>query len=436
LDLFLKYLTLQEPNVRYVALAALLLGGVSGAVGSFNFLRKKTLVGETVAHSMLPGVLIAFLLSGVKNPYVLIIGAATSGWLSILLVDYITQQSKIKGDSALAIVLSSFFGFGIVLLTVIQSNYGGEQSGLDHYIFGNAAAMTPGDSTAFAWVSALVLVLVFSFYHSIKSVVFNLEYADAIGINVKFIDGLISFITILSISVGIKAVGIVMMSALLIIPPTAARFWTNSLLRLLLLSGFFGALAGWLGAFVSYRQAAMPTGPWTIVIISLIAFVSMLFAPKRGVIYQRWSKLLLKRRINEENLLKTAVQNEVRGLGKLFNRKSISQRQFFEQRLWNRTVRRLRRKGLIKKVHTGFTLSTEGRSYGAEIDRRHKIWEIYLQRRMQMSINLVHDEAETMEHFLTPEIEAEILGELGLCSRFNPLLEIHELVPDNPINAL
>ena len=422
--------------MRYVALATLLLGGVSGAVGSFNFLRKKTLVGETVAHSMLPGVLIAFLLSGVKNPYILILGAAISGWLSILLVDFITQQSKIKGDSALAIVLSCFFGFGIVLLTVIQSNYGGEQSGLDHYIFGNAAAMTPDDSTAFARVSGLVLLLVLGFYHSIKSVVFNLEYADAIGINVKFIDGLISFITILSISVGIKAVGIVMMSALLIIPPTAARFWTNGLVKLLLLSGFFGALAGWLGAFVSYSQVSMPTGPWTIVIISLIAFVSMLFAPKRGVIYQRWSKLLLKRRINEENLLKTAVQNEVRGLGKLFNRRSISQRQFFEQRLWNRTVRRLRRKGLIKKVHTGFTLSTEGRSYGAEIDRRHKIWEIYLQRRMQMSINLVHDEAETMEHFLTPEIEAEILGELGLCSRFNPLLEIHELVPDNAINAV
>ena len=182
--------------MRYVALATLLLGGVSGAVGSFNFLRKKTLVGETVAHSMLPGVLIAFLLSGVKNPYILILGAAISGWLSILLVDFITQQSKIKGDSALAIVLSSFFGFGIVLLTVVQSNYGGEQSGLDHYIFGNAAAMTPDDSTAFAWVSGLVLLLVLGFYHSIKSVVFNLEYADAIGINVKFIDGLISFITI------------------------------------------------------------------------------------------------------------------------------------------------------------------------------------------------------------------------------------------------
>ena len=366
----------------------------------------------------------------------MILGAAVSGWLSILLVDYITQQSKIKGDSALAIVLSSFFGLGIVLLTVIQSNYSGEQSGLDHYIFGNAAAMTPEDSTAFAWVSGLVLALVLSFYHSIKSVVFNLEYASSIGINVKFIDSLISFITILSISVGIKAVGIVMMSALLIIPPTAARFWTNRLIMLLVLSGFFGAFSGWLGAFVSYSQLSMPTGPWTIVIVSMIAFISMLFAPKRGVIFQRWSKLLLKRRINEENLLKTAVQNEVRGLGKLFNRRSISQRQVFEQRLWNRTVRRLKRKGLIKKVHTGFTLSTEGRSYGAEIDRRHKIWEIYLQRRMQMSINLVHDEAETMEHFLTPEIEAEILGELGLCSRFNPLLEIHELVPDNLVNAL
>jgi manganese/zinc/iron transport system permease protein len=251
-----------------------------------------------------------------------------------------------------------------------------------------------------------------------------------VGINTKWIETLISFITILSISVGIKAVGIVMMSALLIIPPTAARFWTDKLGRMLLISGVFGAVSGWLGAFISYSYSSMPTGPWTIVMISLIAFVSMMFAPNKGVVFQRWSKLLVKRRMNEENLLKTAVQLEVRGQGKLFNRRSISARQFFDPRLWNRTIKRLRRKGLVKKVHTGFTLSTEGRAIGAEIDRRHKIWEVYLQRRMQMSVHLVHDEADTMEHFLTPEIEAEILKELGLCSRFNPLLEIHEIVPE------
>ncbi|REK54336.1 MAG: zinc ABC transporter permease, partial [Bacteroidetes bacterium] len=128
MDLLLKYLSLEDPNVRYVVIAIVLLGGMSGTVGSFNFLRKKTLVGETVAHSMLPGVLIAFLLSGVKNPAVMILGAAISGWMSIWVVDYITQQSKIKGDSALAIVLSSFFGLGIVLLTMIQSRYVGNQS--------------------------------------------------------------------------------------------------------------------------------------------------------------------------------------------------------------------------------------------------------------------------------------------------------------------
>ena len=431
MELLWKYITLEDPNVRYVALAIILLGGISGAVGSFNFLRKKTLVGETVAHSMLPGVLIAFMLSGVKNPFVLITGAAISGWLSIQLVDYITNQSKIKGDSALAIVLSSFFGLGIVLLTVIQGKYTGEQSGLDHYIFGNAAAMSPLDSQTFAAVSIAVGLVVVLFYHSIKAVVFNPDFAASIGINTKRIDSLISFITILSISVGIKAVGIVMMSALLIIPPTAARFWTQRLTVMLVISGVFGALAGWLGAFVSYSQSSMPTGPWTIVIISLIAFFSMLFAPKRGVIFQRWSKLQLKRRINEENLLKSAVQCEIKGLGKLFNHQSINKRQKFEQRLWRRTISRLRRKKYIRKVHTGFTLTAEGRAYGAEIDRRHKIWEIYLQRRMQMNVHLVHDEAETMEHFLTPEIEAEILGELGLCSRFNPILEIHEIVPES-----
>lgn len=430
MDQLLKYLTLADPNVRYVAIAILLLGGVSGAVGTFNFLRKKTLVGETVAHSMLPGVLIAFMLSGVKNPLVLITGAAISGWLSIWVVDYITRHSKIKGDSALAIVLSSFFGLGIVMLTVIQRTSGKEQSGLDHYIFGNAAAMTPEDSLVFGSISLIVLAVVFWHFFSLKAVVFNQDFAHSIGINTRWIEALISFITILSISVGIKAVGIVMMSALLIIPPTAARFWTDDLSKMLLVSGVFGAVSGWLGAFVSYSYSSMPTGPWTIVIISIIAFFSMLFAPKKGVVFQRWTKLLVKRRMNEENLLKTAVQLEVRGQGKLFNRRSISARQFFDQRLWNRTIKRLKRKGLVKRVHTGFTLSTEGRAIGAEIDRRHKIWEIYLQRRMQMSVHLVHDEADTMEHFLTPEIEAEILKELGLCSRFNPLLEIHELVPE------
>lgn len=421
---------MSEPNVRYVALAILLLGGVSGAVGTFNFLRKKTLVGETVAHSMLPGILIAFILSGVKDPFILIVGAAISGWLSILLVDYITRNSKIKGDSALAIVLSSFFGLGIVILTVIQRKLPREQSGLDHYIFGNAAAMSPNDSIVFGIVCIVVLLVVGWNYFSLKTMVFNKDYAQSVGMNTRWIETLISFITILSISVGVKAVGIVMMSAMLIIPPTAARFWTDKLGRMLLIGGAFGALSGWLGAFVSYSYNNMPTGPWAIVIISLIAFFSMLFAPKKGVVFLRWNKLLLKRRMNEENLLKAAVQLEIRGKGKLFNRRSISRRQLFDVRLWNRTIKRLRRKGMVKKVHTGFTLSTEGRAIGAEIDRRHKIWEVYLQRRMQMSIHLVHDEADTMEHFLTPEIEAEILKELGLCSRFNPLLEIHEIVPE------
>src|SRR6056300_1651073 len=379
---------------------------------------------------MLPGVLIAFILSGVKDPLVLISGAAMSGWLSIGVVDYITRHSKIKGDSALAIVLSSFFGLGIVMLTVIQRTYGREQSGLDHYIFGNAAAMSPEDSVVFGIISLVVLLIVVWNYFSLKAVVFNQDFAQSVGINTKWIETLISFITILSISVGIKAVGIVMMSALLIIPPTAARFWTDRLVLMLIISGVFGSLGGWIGAFVSYSQTNMPTGPWTIVSVSIIAFISMLFAPRKGIVYQRWNKLLLRRRINEENLLKAAVQNEVRGKGKLFTRESINQRQFFEPNLWNRTVGRLSSKGLIRPVHGGFTLSTAGRSYGADIDRRHKIWEVYLQRRMQMSVNLVHDEAETMEHFLTPEIEEEILRELGLCSRFNPILEIHELVPD------
>lgn len=429
IEVIWKYLTLADPNTRFVAIATLLLGGVSGVVGTFNFLRKKTLIGETVAHATLPGIVIGFMLFQIKNPAILIIGAGLSGWLSITVVDHITRTTKIKGDSALAIVLSGFFGVGVLLLTVVQAYYPSEQSGLDHYIFGNAAAMTPVDGWTFGIVGVVVLLLVLAHYENLKSYIFNPEFTSSIGISAKRIDFIISTITILTIAIGIKAVGIVMMSALLIVPPTAARYWSNKMGVIVILSGVFGALGGYLGAFVSFASSKMPTGPWAIIVVTIIAFLSMMFSPKHGVMILKRRKRKLRERIEEENILKCGVQLEVRGHGKLFRREDVCTRQYMSPKTWNPAISRLHKNKLVERVYDRYTLTQEGRAYGVEIDRRHKIWEIYLQRRMQLKVHYVHDEAETMEHFLTPEIERDILDELKLCSRFNPLLEIHELVP-------
>ncbi|MEN0006809.1 MAG: iron chelate uptake ABC transporter family permease subunit [Bacteroidota bacterium] len=404
------FFSFADPNIVSVVVGAVLLTASSAVVGTFTFLKKKALVGDAVAHAVLPGICLAFMLAGNKNPLVLIIGAFVTGWLSLVVMDFITERSKIKEDTAIALVLSVSFGIGILLLTNIQHSGNAAQTGLESFLFGKAAALVGQDLVVFSIVAIILIVLVAFFFKELKLIAFDENFAKAIGLPVKGINLLLTSLTVLAVVTGIQAVGVVLMAAMLITPAAAARFWTNDVLIMTLLAAFLGAFAGLSGAFISYTAPSMPTGPWIVMIISIIALISFFFAPKRGIIFRSYEQARLQQTILQENVLK-----ELYRLGEIdddmFRARSteelVARRHFPKGRL-KTTLRRLCQQGYLSQDDGLWQLTNEGQQKGKRTVKLHRLWELYLSKYMRIEPDHVHEDAETIEHVITPEIEAEL----------------------------
>ena len=276
-------------TLRTVALGSAILGIVSGALGSFAVLRRQSLLGDAISHAALPGIALAFLLTQSKATLTLVIGATFAGWLGTLFILNVVRNTRIKDDSVLGLVLSVFFGFGLVLLTFIQRQPYANQAGLDNFLFGQAATLLEKDVLHMAVLSAIVLFLLSLFWKEFKLISFDSDYGLSIGYPVKVLEIIITSMLVIAIVIGLQTVGVVLMSAMVIAPAAAARQWTDRLGWMVVLSSFFGAAAGVSGAIISSSTSKMPTGPTIVLCISAIALFSILFAGNRGLIW-RWAK--------------------------------------------------------------------------------------------------------------------------------------------------
>lgn len=289
---------LSEYTFQTVALGSALLGIISGVLGSFAVLRKQSLLGDGVSHSALPGVVMAFLLLGSKNTETLLLGALVSGLLATLFIVGIVRHTRIQFDSALALVMSVFFGLGLVLLTHVQKIPNSNQAGLKRFIFGQASTLMQRDIVLMAACGAVLLLLVFLFWKEFKLFTFDGDFAQSLGFSKGKLNLLLSFMIVLAIIIGLQTVGVILMSAMLIAPAVAARQWTNKLWVMVLLSAIFGAVSGIAGTAVSSLMIKLPTGPAIVVFVSIIVVFSVLFAPGRGVLHRlhrrRKNRLLLK----------------------------------------------------------------------------------------------------------------------------------------------
>ncbi|WP_128896292.1 metal ABC transporter permease [Longirhabdus pacifica] len=291
---------LKEPNIQWILWACTLLGIGSGVIGSFAYLRKQSLMGDALAHVALPGVCIAFLLSGVKSIFLFMLGAMVMGIISTFIMSYITRKSRIKQDTAIAIILSVFFGLGIVLLTYIQHNANGNQSGLDKFLFGQAATMIRSDVIVMAIISAILIVICTLFFKEFKLASFDAGFAKGLGYPVALIEQLIMFLIVIAVVVGIQAVGVVLMSALLITPAVSARYWTEKLGLMVFLSGLFGGVSGVIGTIISASGNNLPSGPLVVLSATGIFVFSILFAPSRGVVSKFLLRQSVKRKVEKE----------------------------------------------------------------------------------------------------------------------------------------
>ncbi len=301
-----------DPNTQWILLGSILLGLSSGVLGSFAYLRKQSLMGDALAHATLPGVCVAFMITGSKSIFFFMIGASVAGLLATLSIGWITRHSKIKQDSALGIILSVFFGLGIVLLTQIQHSASGNQSGLDKFLFGQAASMVQSDVNTMMAVSFILISICFLFYKEFKLVSFDPGFARGIGLPVALLDQFMMFLIVIAVVVGIQAVGVVLMAALLITPAVAARYWTERLGVMVILSGIFGALSGFAGTMVSTLGNNLPTGPLSVLAATGLFIFSALFAPRRGLVSKLLVRTAVKHNLQTESRipLKGAEQYE------------------------------------------------------------------------------------------------------------------------------
>lgn len=281
----LSLLTHFDYTLMIVAIGAALLGTVSGALGTYAVLRRQSLLGDAISHAALPGIAIAFLLTGSKTPLTLVLGAAIAGWLGTLLILSIVRLTRIKYDSALGIVLSTFFGFGLVLHTLIQRTGNANQAGLDTFLFGQAATILERDVLTIGILGGIALIIMLVFWKELKLLVFDEGFTASIGFPIRALDILLTSLLVVAIVLGLQAVGAVLMSAMLVAPAVAARQWTNRLGLMVLLAACFGALAGVSGTIISSSASRIPTGPTIVLCATVVVGISIAFAPNRGLVW-------------------------------------------------------------------------------------------------------------------------------------------------------
>lgn len=268
---------------QVVILGATMLGVLSGVIGSFTVLRGQALLGDGISHCALPGVVLAFLVTGAKSTVVLLLGGLVFSLLSLWAIHLICAHSKLTFDTALTLVLSVFFGLGLVFLTQAQKQSNASQAGLDRFLYGQVSALMAQDLRVIFLIGTLMCILLALTWPTCSLVVFDPVFAHTVGIPVRGVHGVLSALTVTVILLGLQVVGVVLTSALLVAPAVSARQWVNRLFPMVGLAGFFGGLSGFLGTWIS-TWFHLSTGPVIVICASFLAFSSVLLAPNRGLL--------------------------------------------------------------------------------------------------------------------------------------------------------
>ncbi len=434
------------PSVVWkVMLGAALLGAASGFIGTFAVLRRRALVGDMLAHAALPGICLAFLLVGSRELFSLSLGALATGLLGVVCVAAIARWTRTSQDAAIGIVLSTFFGAGIVLLTVIQSNPTGHQAGIDTYLFGEIASLQSRDLGTIGITALTVLFLVLLGFKELQVLSFDPEFAAAQGWPTFWLDLAVMTMVAVVTTIGLPICGVILMAAMLITPAVAARFWTNRLEHLLAIAALIGALAGAGGCLLAAPQLTatiglgwlssshgVPPGPLIVLAGTALLMVSMFFAPERGLVARAWRERKLRARIAQDHLLRALYEL---GEKEPEARPWIDQHRLMHHGHWTPSTVPFRlsqadRKGLLEHQSNRVRFTDRGRALAAKLVRTHRLWELYMVEDWRRSPELVDRSADAVEHSLPEEVVERLEALLQSEGRL-PATSLGE-VPESP----
>ncbi len=421
-------LLMKDYNTRVVLLGSTLFGISAGIVGVYTLLRKRSLVGDVVSHSALPGIGIAFLLVEAiqpgegKNLYTLLTGASIAGIAGVICTTLLNRIRRIREDASLAIVRSLFFGLGIVLFTIIQGIPSGSASGLNHFIFGKAASMTASDVQFISIASALILFLSIILYKEMTLLCFDEEYASIRGWPVLVLDFLLMFMVVGVTIVGLQSVGLLLVVAMLITPAASARFWTNRLVTMLPLAGLIGGGSAFIGVMLSALFPKLATGAIIVLVASFCFAISLFWGWKGGVVVKIMSYLRLQNQIGRDDLLrafyevieKEGTESSTKIDIPKLQKYPVKIEQLLYTRSWSlKRVKRLLKKAtrndlIVKLSNDSYRLTAEGIKLAQSTVRNHRLWEVFLMRHADFGSAHVDQLADQIEHV----VNAEVLQEL------------------------
>lgn len=421
------YFYFTDAVLRAPTIGCMLMCFAAALVGVIVFLKKQSLLGESLSHAAYPGVIVGVIIAGlfemdeqqeVKIAVLVMCGALFSALLGLWTISFLERRLKVRSDSALCFVLSSFFGIGLTLASQVQFAYSALYRQVQVYLYGQAATMTDVHVYIYGILCVAVLTAVVLFYKEIQTMAFDSDYAKSLGMNTRAIETVVFLLIVLAVVIGIRSVGVVLMSAMLIAPAAAARQYTNRLYVMFVLAAIFGLASGFLGNYLSVEgtkllaaaypgsRLTLPTGPVIVIVASLICITSLMLAPERGLVL-RWIRVVRFRyQCVCENLLKAMWRH---GQGKELSFADIAKRQSSPAWYLRFILRRLAAQGWLETAPGDlYQLTADGALRAAHIVRLHRLWEVYLVDYLGVGAERVHRSAEEMEHIITPELERQL----------------------------
>ncbi len=406
-----RFLSLTDYSVQIVLLGVIFMGFGCGLMGGFVVTRKLSLFGDTLSHAVLPGVAVGFIWSQSKNSISILVGAMIAGFLGVFLISLIKKTTKVRLDSALGLVLSGFYAIGICLLTRIQKMEFGNQSGIDRYLFGQITGLSSSDVWGMGISCLLIVLITILLYKEILLTGFDPGFARSVGLPVDLLQYLLWMLLAFSVITSLQVVGVILVSALLIIPAATASIITQKMKGLLLWSATLGVSAGIVGTYLSFLGNQLPTGPLIVLTSTLFFILILLFHTENGILFKWLHSRGREQKISVENTLKAVYQeleknsfsDDTITISDLAKRRRINMPEA------NKEAKHLVRKQfafLLKKENIALpnedtlSLTPDGWGEACRIVRNHRLWELYLTNEVQYAPDHVHEDAEKIEHIL------------------------------------
>jgi manganese/zinc/iron transport system permease protein len=428
-----------DPVLRAPTWGCLLMCVASSLMGVLIFLRKKSLLGEALSHATYPGAvlgvsLFAYLFPQLEGQVFIAVlgGALISSWLGLKAIGWLEERGKVRTDAALCFVLAVFFGVGMIGASAMQAKLPVWHKQIQMLLFGQAATMTDLHILIYGLLALTVVVFLFLTFRPLQAFLFDRDFASSIGIRTSALEKVLFWLLLLSLIVGIRSVGVVLMSGMVIAPAVAARQFSDRLQTVLGLAALFGALSGFLGNYFSVigslslstpeQTLALPTGPMIVLVGTALALFALAFAPHRGLVFRIGRIFAFRFRCLQENILKGIWKKGSVSLLELREAHQISPL-FLRCVLW-----RLYAEGWLVEIGARYSLTQDGNQKAASIVRLHRLWEVYLTEELGFQAEKVHRTAEEMEHILTPEIEERLTRLLS-----DPKCDPHlQPIPERP----